>query len=381
MAKICLDPGHNKSGADTGAQGNGLYEQDLTLDIALRMKPLLEINGFEVVLTREGDFVKGDHSSVNASLESRCALANREKVDLFVSIHVNAGGGTGVEIFALPGARAEKCAKRVLDRLIEVCQWTNRGVKTNQRFYVLVKTDMPAILSESGFIDHPTDAKKLKDPAFRQKIALGHVKGICDFYGKMYVNSKEEVRPSVPIMGKENVTVEQCQTYLLKKNPDAPNIIPYYEKYGKTLGIKWGYAVAQMIHETGFLKYGGAVLPSQYNYGGLGASGEGVKGASFATQEQGVLAQLEHLYAYATNQPLPAGLPKVDPRFELVSRGSCPNWQDLDGHWAVPGYGYGDSIVRIHDEIAQETAQSSESRALALLKKIQELLLDFYKGK
>lgn len=383
MTKICLDPGHNQSGADTGAQGNGMFEQDLTLDIALRIKPLLEANGYDVVLTREGDFVKGDHQSVKASLESRAAFANREKADLFVSIHVNAGGGTGTEIFVLPGGSAQKCAQRVLDRLIEACKWSNRGVKTNRNFYVLVYTDMPAILTENGFIDHAGDAQKLRDPDFRQKIALGHAKGICDFYGKMYLDPNQKSSSKVPILGKENVTVEQCQTYLLGKNPDAPNIVPYYEKYGTYLGIKWGYAVAQMMHETNYLKYGGNVLPSQYNYAGLGATGKGERGASFATQEEGVLAHLEHLYAYATNRVLPTGVVKVDPRFDLVSRGSCPNWQDLDGHWAVPGIGYGDNIIRIHDQIAQVTVEQApaEGSSTQLLKKILDMLLDFFKQK
>lgn len=387
MPKICVDAGHNNSGADTGAQGNGLFEQHLNLDIALRLQTLLKVNGFQVVMTREGDFVQGDHSSINASLQTRCAIANREKADLFVAIHCNAGGGTGVEVFAVPGGRAEKCAGRVLDRLIEICKFTNRGVKTDRNFYVLVNTVMPAILTENGFIDNKNDAEKLKDPEFRQKIAIAHAKGICDYFGQMYVESTKDVlnvKPkNIPILGKETITLDQCQAYIGKRNPDAPNLLSYYIKYGDMLGIKWGYAVAQMLHETGFLKFGGDVLPGQNNFAGIGATGGGAVGASFTTPDEGVLAHLEHLYAYASAKPLPAGLPKVDPRFDLVSRGSYPNWQDLDGHWAVPGNGYGDAIVRIYDEMMREQAgehQATESRAIDLLRRILEMLLEFFKG-
>lgn len=89
---------------------------------------------------------------------------------------------------------------------------------------------------------------------------------------------------------------------------------------------------------------------------------------------------MEHVYAYASMDPLPVGFPKVDPRFDLVKRGSCPNWEDLNGHWAVPGMGYGEDVVRIHTEIAKEQI-ISDSRETSLLRKILQLILDFFKGK
>lgn len=68
MPTICIDPGHNSSGVDAGAEGNGLREQGLTLDIALALKPLLEYNGFSVVLTQEGNFVQGPRQTLSQSL-------------------------------------------------------------------------------------------------------------------------------------------------------------------------------------------------------------------------------------------------------------------------------------------------------------------------
>lgn len=89
MPIICIDPGHNDSGADAGAKGNGLREQDITLDIAINLKPLLEYNGFAVILTREGKFVHGPHQTVRQSLQARCDIANNAGADLFLSIHLD----------------------------------------------------------------------------------------------------------------------------------------------------------------------------------------------------------------------------------------------------------------------------------------------------
>jgi len=402
--KICLDPGHG--GYDPGAVGNGLREKDLTLAICLKLKPMLEHNGIITILTRDGDYSPGHlEGNLNGELRARVAIAEKNKVDLFVSIHINAGGGTGVEVLVVAkGGRAEVAANKVLPFLVSAGSWANRGVKT-QNVLVLRETSMPAILTENGFIDNSLDANKLKDPNFLHDLAVAHAKGLCDYFGIQYKpdilyrvildgkqtmalssldNAITEVKKAVDsgqavygvvqrtsddtlvfeyripqtlktlIMGKETITREQCQQFLSKINPGAPNIIPFYQLMGELLGIRWGYAVAQMFKETGYLKYGGVVLAEQNNFAGIGSLGDGAHGAVFATPEVGVLAHLEHVYAYASMDAVPAFFTKVDPRFDLVQRGSCPNWEDLNGHWAVPGTGYGEDIVRIYNEIAKQ---------------------------
>jgi len=198
MPICCVDAGHNSNSVDSGAQGNGLFEQDITLDIALRLKPLLEENGIQVVMTRTSGRVQGGYTTVNGSLQTRCDISDSAKADLFVSIHCNAGRGTGSEVWVVSvGGRAEKAAKAVLVRLIESCGWANRGVKTAND-YVLVNTDAPAILTENGFIDTIEDAVKLSSPSFRQEIAAAHAKGICDYFGIRYkggVSKVAEVKP------------------------------------------------------------------------------------------------------------------------------------------------------------------------------------------
>jgi len=437
--KVCLDPGHG--GYDPGAVGNGLLEKDLTLAICLELKPMLEYNGISAILTRDGDYSPGHlEGDLHGELRARVDIAEKNKVDLFVAIHVNAGGGTGEEILVVgTGGRAEMAANKVLPFLVSAGSWANREVKT-QNVLVLRETSMPAILTENGFIDNPMDATKLKRPNFRHALAMAHAKGICDYFGIQYKDSEpEQPKPDIlyrvildgkqimaltsqenaitevkkavdsgqatngvvqrtidgasvfeykipqtalktPIMGKETITLEQCRQFLSKHNPNAPDIIPFYKEKGELLGIRWGYAVAQMIKETGYLKFGGVVLAEQNNFAGIGAVAGGANGATFSTPEEGVLAHLEHVYAYASMDPLPVGFSKVDPRFDLVKRGSCPNWEDLNGHWAVPGMGYGEDVVRIHTEIAKEQI-ISDSRETSLLRKILQLILDFFKGK
>lgn len=98
-------------------------------------------------------------------------------------------------------------------------------------------------------------------------------------------------------------------------------------------------AIAQSILETGWFKFAGSsVSPSQNNFCGLGATGGGVAGAAFKTFEEGIHAQLQHLFAYGCKDALPAGITVVDPRFSLVTRGIAQYWEQLAGRWACPGY-------------------------------------------
>lgn len=96
-------------------------------------------------------------------------------------------------------------------------------------------------------------------------------------------------------------------------------------------------AISQSILETGWFKYAGsAVTPEQHNYCGLGVTSSGVEGGKFNTIEDGVTAQLQHLFAYGSKDTLNETI--VDPRFKYVTRGIAPYWQQLAGRWACPGY-------------------------------------------
>ncbi|EHF01795.1 hypothetical protein HMPREF1008_01419 [Olsenella sp. oral taxon 809 str. F0356] len=124
-------------------------------------------------------------------------------------------------------------------------------------------------------------------------------------------------------------------------------------------GIRAEVVFCQAMHETGWLQYGGDVSPDQFNYAGLGATGNGEPGNRFCDVRTGVRAQVQHLKAYASNAPLINEC--VDKRFKYVkTRGVAPTVNDLTGKWAVPGVKdgvtYGGQIASLMNELANYKA-------------------------
>ncbi len=218
VGRVALDPGHG--GHDTGTIGpGGLREKDLVLDVALRLRELIQQRlGAEVVMTRDTDeFIP---------LEERTAIANKEGADLFISIHANASrrkAASGVETFFLSLAteaderevasrenatsqrnireledllkkitlgdysEESKDLARVVQRNLheEMVQqrpaWKNRGVK-RAPFIVLLNSTMPSILTEIGFVSNPSDEKYLKKDDARDQVAEALYKGIEGYF-------------------------------------------------------------------------------------------------------------------------------------------------------------------------------------------------------
>lgn len=165
MLKIVLDPGHG--GNDPGAANGYLYEKKITLTIATETARFLnERYAAAVFLTRTSD--------VTVGLSERANFANNLKADYFVSLHVNAGGGTGFESYIHP--RAGLTTQKYRDTMHNLVAgfytangFPDRG-KKKANFAVLRETTMPSILLENLFIDHPTDLAALKNPAFLKKL-------------------------------------------------------------------------------------------------------------------------------------------------------------------------------------------------------------------
>lgn len=144
-----------------------------------------------------------------------------------------------------------------------------------------------------------------------------------------------------------------------------------------TIGTKYNIdpemAICQSILETGWFKFAGSSVKSeQHNYCGLGATGGGVSGASFATIEQGVTAQYQHLYAYGSKSALPKGETVIDPRFEMVTRGIATYWQQLAGRWAVPGY---DTSKYKTPEDAMKENNTYGQKILKLYQELQKVII------
>jgi hypothetical protein len=137
----------------------------------------------------------------------------------------------------------------------------------------------------------------------------------------------------------EKKFTQVCES-ILKNNPSFDvNIVRAFYKIAPLYGIDQIRAISQSILETGWFNYkGSAVVPEHHNYCGLGVTVNGKPGNIFNTIEDGVRAQLQHLYAYGCKDTLPAGENLLDERFKYVTRGIAPTWEELAGRWAVPGF-------------------------------------------
>lgn len=158
---------------------------------------------------------------------------------------------------------------------------------------------------------------------------------------------------SQSIMGRAEIDADALSRFVARRNPDFdPAIAHAYLAVGEKYGIRGDIALCQSILETGWFKFadGTAVTPDQHNYCGLGVTRRGQRGQSFDTIEQGVTAQIQHLYAYACADPIPGGETLLDPRFKLVTRGVAPTWADLAGRWAANDR-YAHSIMRLYMEL------------------------------
>ena len=176
---------------------------------------------------------------------------------------------------------------------------------------------------------------------------------------------------STSIMGESKARAKHLISFVQRVNKDFnPEIAEQFIAVGETYNVRGDVAFCQSIHETNWFRFGGDVKAEQNNFAGIGATG-GVPGNSFASIKEGVTAQIQHLYGYASKGKLPLGEKLLDPRFEILEdsdlRGTAPNWTDLGGKWAWPGYAkskygsleeaklahasYGHSILKLYQDI------------------------------
>jgi N-acetylmuramoyl-L-alanine amidase len=229
VARIVIDAGHG--GHDPGAQGNGVNESELTLDVASRLTRLLQKQpGVEVVMTRDTD--------VFVPLEERTAIANREGADLFLSIHANASRNPkahGIETYFLNfatnpdaeavAARENSTSGRAMHSLPDIVkaialnnkidesrdfadivqrsmvrklgprnkQLRDLGVK-QAPFVVLIGASMPSVLAEISFVTHRQEGMLLKSTAYRQQIAEALFEAVVKYQDTLK-------RPRVGVVG------------------------------------------------------------------------------------------------------------------------------------------------------------------------------------
>ena len=384
---ICLDPGHG--GNDSGAVGvNNAYEKDLTLKIAQYCKQELEKYDCNVVMTRTGD--------TNPSLEDRANYAKSQGAQYLISIHLNSGSGyaVGAEVY-YPNTNwrpdisqnGKNVAQAIQNQLVSL-GIRDRGIKfrtidTNEYpdpfryddgsvadYYGIIRNakynGLTGLIIEHCFINSVSDYNNyLNSDSKLQKLGVADANGIVSALGLTKKDTK------TLITGATKTNVSQMVNYFINNGGTYDKFSKYGTQYDGVLAQKGAanieefcqifyeeaiaenirpeVAFCQAMKETGFLQFGHDVKPDQCNFAGLGATGNGVAGNSFANVREGIRAQIQHLKAYATTDSLVNAC--VDSRFGYVKRGSAPYVEWLgkrenptgDG-WAT-GANYGTDIV------------------------------------
>lgn len=183
--KIFIDQGHNPRNPNSGAEGNGLREQDITYAVGVALADLLRQDSrFDVLLSRNSPSEILGTSNAE-SLRLRTTAANNYGADAFISIHVNASditSATGSEGYVFSrGGTAFELAEDIVEKLTDATGYPNRGVFVRPSLYVLRNTSMPAVLVELGFITNPGEAAYMNNnPGL---YARGIYNGLLDYYG------------------------------------------------------------------------------------------------------------------------------------------------------------------------------------------------------
>ena len=186
MSRICVDLGHGL-GSNSGANGF-IAEEEIINSVGGLVINKLRALGHEVIECRPNSC-----SSVGNSLSQRVNKSNNNNVDLFVSIHANAGGGQGTEVFTY-GARQLSQAVNVLNNIVAL-GFRNRGIKDSKNVaYVVNHTNAPAMLIEVCFVDTQSDVNKYRNVG-AEKIADAIVKGLV---GQTTNVSTPNPQPSQP---------------------------------------------------------------------------------------------------------------------------------------------------------------------------------------
>ncbi len=176
---VVIDPGHG--GEDPGATSvSGFYEKTVNLSVARKVAAKLRERGLRVVMTRDSDRA--------VELENRAAIANQNRADLFVSIHADSSlartnKGYSVYVARQASYSSQKVA-RAIARYMQQVSPDGNGVKQAD-YRVLVKTQMPAVLVEIGYISNRGEASMIATDSFQNRIADAICDGICETIGQI----------------------------------------------------------------------------------------------------------------------------------------------------------------------------------------------------
>ena len=190
--KVAIDDGHGMETAGKRTPpipelgGRIIRENEFNSAVKKLLDIELKRCGFETVLLAEGD--------TDIPLANRVALANKEKVDIVISIHYDAFDGKfdeydpeGFTVFHHTGSvKGKRLAECVHKYLKEGTKQVDRGIKS-ANFYILKYTNAPAILIENGFMDNKVEAMRMLDKGFQKEVAREIAQGVCEYFGVDYI--------------------------------------------------------------------------------------------------------------------------------------------------------------------------------------------------
>lgn len=376
--KICLDAGHTGSVYNQSPVVKGYYESTMVWSLHLKLKARLEARGFEVVTTRP---------SIDTFLDVYDRGKAAKGCNLFLSLHSNACGTESVDYPVVYRSfdnrnNADELAlgfARMIGQRMGTRQAGRSAVRKNSsggEYYGVMRgaraVGVPLyLLVEHSFHTNTAAAKWLLEDKNLDLLAEAEADTLAAYFKQSA--AVESPAGKMAVMGQAQATVQQMALYCRSRN-SAPKItscsleelVGMFLEEGAAEGVRGDVAFAQSLHETGFFQFGGIVQPGQNNFAGIGALNGNAAGqaAAFPDPRTGVRAQIQHLKAYASTEPLTQTC--VDPRFDLVTRGCAPwvEWLGAEDNpqgkgWAVPGKGYGASVVRLLEAIlAQEAPQT-----------------------
>ena len=181
---IVVDPGHG--GKDEGAQKENVKEAKINLAISLKLKGELEKQGATVVLTRDGAYdlaSEGARNRKKEDMKKRVDIINEERVDLFLSIHLNANPNVAIhggQVFYQKNNEAAKAFADIIQKRMNDLNQTDKKSKTGD-YYILNETKHSGILVECGFLSNDNDRNQLNTDAYQQKIAKLLSDGVCEY--------------------------------------------------------------------------------------------------------------------------------------------------------------------------------------------------------
>ena len=176
---VVIDPGHG--GKDPGKVGvSGVLEKEINLQIAKKLKLLLEAEDVTVVLTRDSDaglYQESDRNKKVADMRARCALITEVQPDVVISIHQNSYHEESVKgaqcFYHTSSKEAKELAELIQEQFRKMDDSNKRQIQSNSSYYLLKKTEVPTVIAECGFLSNWEEEGKLMQESYQEQLAWG----------------------------------------------------------------------------------------------------------------------------------------------------------------------------------------------------------------